>query len=78
METCFSSGGIAIVAGLLTALTGAIGILFKALLSSLQTQNKDLRDQNEYLQTRLDQTLGMAEGSVNLSQGLVRDRTRHP
>ena len=42
MDTCFSTGAIAVVTPLLIALTGAIGVLFRELLRAKDAQIEEL------------------------------------
>lgn len=67
--TCFSNSAIAIITALLTALVGALSLLFRELLK-VQTQRI------EYLETQLDRALSVSEGQNEVAKDLVQTTKR--
>jgi hypothetical protein len=67
-QTCFSTGGLAAVGGLLTAMAAGLATLFGALI-------KFQADQNQYQRRLINELLKVGEAQNEVAKELVEAKT---
>lgn len=76
---CFSGAGVAVIGGLLSAMSLGLGYVFRALLKAqldiIQSQALTIKTQNEQnldMLNRLDRSMNISETQGQTNQDLIR------
>lgn len=63
-DVSFNGATLAVVAGLLSALSATVGLLFRSLIESYKEQITYLQQRNQLLEDQADQGTGLAEAAT--------------